>query len=483
MNLTQAQADSGTTSALYRRVWRWHFYAGLFCLPFLVLLALTGGLYLFKVPIESALYARLQRVEPGAAPALAPALDAQALVAKALAAMSLGPDAAVRYMAPAAPGRSAEVGVRSAGGVVAVYLDPADGRVLGRLHDNERLMNVVKRLHSLAIAGAVTNHGIEVVAGWAIVLVVSGVFLWWPRGRQGGVVTVRARPSQRLWWRDVHAVTGVCAAAAILFLAVTGMPWSAFWGEQFGRLTSRWGLGTPAYVWGGTPQSRTPLVDLTAVPWTASHAPLPSSPSPGHQLPPDHQAHLTSAVPATSPAPHRAEVDAASIGLNRALQRLTELGLPAGTPLRLPAGPNGVYTAMHFPDDVRQVRVVHIDRYSGAVLGDIRYADYGALGKATEWGISLHTGRQFGWVNQLVMLSGCLAIVALAVSAGVMWWKRRPRGRLAAPARQGSDRAAAGAVAVAVLLGLVYPLLGASMCAAVVLDALVPQRWRQRYGL
>ncbi|RYY51963.1 MAG: PepSY domain-containing protein, partial [Comamonadaceae bacterium] len=33
-------------SGLYRRVWRWHFYAGLVCLPFLALLALTGALYL-----------------------------------------------------------------------------------------------------------------------------------------------------------------------------------------------------------------------------------------------------------------------------------------------------------------------------------------------------------------------------------------------------------------------------------------------------
>jgi uncharacterized iron-regulated membrane protein len=39
------------TSALYRRVWRWHFYAGLICLPFLALMALTGALYLYQEPI------------------------------------------------------------------------------------------------------------------------------------------------------------------------------------------------------------------------------------------------------------------------------------------------------------------------------------------------------------------------------------------------------------------------------------------------
>ena len=138
---------------------------------------------------------------------------------------------------------------------------------------------------------------------------------------------------------------------------------------------------------------------------------------------------------------------------------------------------------MLFPDDIRGVRVVHLDRYSGAVLADIGYDDYGGVGRVTEWGISLHTGRQFGWINQLVMLAGCLAIVALAVSAIVMWWKRRPQGRVAAPPRRQGDRAAAGAIAVGVLLGAAYPLLGASMLLALVVDALVPTDWHQRFGL
>jgi uncharacterized iron-regulated membrane protein len=38
-------------------------------------------------------------------------------------------------------------------------------------------------------------------------------------------------------------------------------------------------------------------------------------------------------------------------------------------------------------------------------------------------------------------------------------------------------------LAVALLLGLLYPLLGASMLVALAVDALVPARWRKRYGL
>ncbi|HUI74841.1 MAG TPA: PepSY domain-containing protein, partial [Candidatus Acidoferrum sp.] len=37
----------------YRTVWRWHFYAGLFCIPFVIWLGITGSIYLFRPQIEA----------------------------------------------------------------------------------------------------------------------------------------------------------------------------------------------------------------------------------------------------------------------------------------------------------------------------------------------------------------------------------------------------------------------------------------------
>lgn len=39
---------SQPTPSFYNLAWRWHFYAGLFVAPFMILLALTGIIYLFK---------------------------------------------------------------------------------------------------------------------------------------------------------------------------------------------------------------------------------------------------------------------------------------------------------------------------------------------------------------------------------------------------------------------------------------------------
>ena len=455
-------------SALYRRVWRWHFYAGLICLPFLALMAVTGALYLYNAPIESLVYGSLRNVPVTEAPAL----DAEAIAARAQAEV---PGQVFRYIAPPQPGRTAEVGVRTAEGhMVSVYVDPAGGAVVGQLRDDRKLMDIVKRTHSLMIVGPWANYWVEIVAGWSIVLVVSGVFLWWPRGKAGNALKVRGRPAQRTWWRDMHAVTGVLASGVVVFLAVTGMPWSAYWGLQYGRIANEFGIGLPKYVWAMRPQSSPPMSSVGETPWIMTNVPLPQSGGHaghgGHGAPP-------AAVPAGPPL-------APSIGLNEALRLFNaELGLPVATPVGLPAGPQGVYTAMYMPDDTRAERVVHLDRYSGTVLADVGYADYGIAGRLSQWGVKIHTGRQFGWFNQLVMLAGCISIVLLAVTSLVRGWKRRPRGRLAAPPRRAGDRAAKGAIAVAVCLGVFYPLLGASMVVALLVDALVPQRWHARFGL
>ena len=54
-----------------------------------------------------------------------------------------------------------------------------------------------------------------------------------PRGRSGGVVSVRGRPRQRVFWRDLHAVTGAVAGVLILFIAGSGLFWSGYWGDKF----------------------------------------------------------------------------------------------------------------------------------------------------------------------------------------------------------------------------------------------------------
>ena len=447
--MTEAVPDSApaATGRLYRTIWRWHFYAGLICLPFFVLLASTGAVYLFRDELSLILEKKLLVVEPGQGAALSP----EALIAQAV---RVAPGQPVRFEPPAGPDRSAQVGIADgAEQITDVFLDPSNGRVLGVVAHDQRLMTTVSNLHSLILFGAGPNRIIEMVAGWAMLLVASGVFLWWPRGRKGGVVTVRSSPARRLWWRDLHAVTGVFAATILLFLATTGMPWTGFWGEKLGQAADRAGLGMPASVSPATFASDA-LGATVPGSWTMDRSAAPDSASTG----------------------------AAPLTVSDMIARARDLHMAPGYVVRLPTDPAGVYSLQISPKAATGQRVVHLDQYSGRVLADVRFADYGPVSRAVEWLIAVHMGGQFGRANQLILFAGCLAIITLCVTGAVMWWKRRPRGRLAAPPAPSPGAVSAFAL-FALALGTLFPLLGLSILAAFAVDRLAPAALKLKYDL
>jgi len=138
--------------------------------------------------------------------------------------------------------------------------------------------------------------------------------------------------------------------------------------------------------------------------------------------------------------------------------------------LYLPNGPDGVYTAMTYPDQPQGQRTIYVDRYSLQPIGpEVRFADYGSVGKAIELGVQLHMGNYFGRLNQLLMLLPCIAIWVLTVSGVAMWWKRRPRGAVGAPPPIAGARAT-GLVAVLLVAGLLLPLFGGSLLLIAAVD-------------
>ena len=101
-----AEMRSGALSNLYRAVWRWHFYAGLLVLPFLITMAVTGALYLFRDEIDAFIHADLKRIEIQEGVQVAPS----AIIAAALEAQ---PGTAVKYTDPPAADLSTEITVQA----------------------------------------------------------------------------------------------------------------------------------------------------------------------------------------------------------------------------------------------------------------------------------------------------------------------------------------------------------------------------------
>jgi uncharacterized iron-regulated membrane protein len=452
-------SPSPAQSAIYRAVWRWHFVAGLLALPFLLNLAITGGLYLFAPEINHILYRSLEEV-----PARADApLSGSALVQKAAEAAQAD---VLSLTLPLEPDRSVEMLIRTgAGESRTAYVDPYDGRLLGTIPAGG-VMQIVRKIHSLQYFGFWASCLVEIAAGWAIVLALSGIFLWWPRGRKGGVVTIRTTPKYRTFWRDLHAVTGLFVSSIIVFLAVTGMPWSKVWGDYVQEWTTAAGLGRPKPPAEVVPQ------------WQLARG---KSRHEGHM----HggaapAAHRPWALEKTVP-PQSMPSAQPPITLDQALAAFAAMGLEKPYDIALPQGPRGAFMATTHPARVEETRTVYLDQYSGKVLDDVGFARYGMAAKAIEWGIHVHQGQEYGPVNRYIMLAGCIAIVLLTISAPVMWWKRRPKGSFGMPPAAGDRHAALTVMAIMAIAGLIYPLVGLSMLAGLVVERLYELARRALY--
>lgn len=418
-------------SGAYRAVWRWHFYAGLLVLPILMLMALTGAVYLFKAEIEDALYRPLAEVAPAAETAPA---DLWWRAARAS-----GAGEVVNVLIPDRADRAVRFTLRDAAGRERyVFVNPHTAKATG-VTAAGGVTETVKRLHSLALIGGWANIVVEIVAGWSMILVATGLYLWWPRRRDAGVLTVRAR-SGRPFWRDLHAVTGLYAGAVIVFLAFTGMPWSAVWGDRILNVMRESGLGRPAAPAAASAWSHAEHQDAPqGVGWTMEHA----------------------AVAGASPlAPSLARVVAAA-----ERQRLARPYL-----VSVPKTPGLAWTAAYQAAQVEKTRVIYVDAATGSVRGDVRYAQFGWGAKAFEWGIATHQGTQYGQLNRIVMLLGCVAIWVLAISGLAMWWTRRPSRRLGAPSAPPGPRARTAVLAIVIPFCILYPLTGLSLLVVLLLD-------------
>lgn len=218
---------------LYRAVWRWHFYAGLFVIPFLLMLSITGIIYLFKPQLDTVMYRNLLFVQPTG--------STVSYVQQVEATQKAYPDATISKIVPSvAPDRSTEIQITTATEQkLAVFVNPHTGKVLGDRHEEQNLQAIARRIHGELMIGKIGDYLVELAACWALVLLLTGLFLWIPRNgwRIGGTLIPRLwSQNKRIFWRDLHAVPGFYGLLLIGFLVLTGLPWSGFWGETFANV-------------------------------------------------------------------------------------------------------------------------------------------------------------------------------------------------------------------------------------------------------
>ena len=116
---------------------------------------------------------------------------------------------------------------------------------------------------------------------------------------------------------------------------------------------------------------------------------------------------------------------------------------------------------------------VHHDRWTGAELMRIEFTDHNPVDRFMALGVAFHEGALLGWLNQAVGMIATLGVMLLSVTGGIMWWRRRPKGRLGTPPMPADRRLAVGVVVLILALCLFLPMAGVTLLAALVIDALI----------
>lgn len=432
--MTKAANDTVRRQIIdYRMIWRWHFYAGLVCIPFIVILSLTGPIYLFKPQIEAAIdrpydqVGRAGRVQP---------LSAQ--VEGALAAFPHAQFQSVEVRPDVTD--AARVTLSENGERLRVYVHPETLTVLKSVPEEARFMNVVKTIHGELFAGLFGTLLVETAACWAIVMILTGLYLWWPRGAKGLAGVLWPRLEAKLFWRDLHAVTGLWVSFFALCLLLTGLPWTTVWGAGFKAV-------------------RQAVIAQSSKPdWSISRAADKASEHEGHG---HGSAQAGGAVDLTLLDHMAGELRAADLPPPVVLMAPAK-GKPWQGVSQTQNRPKGVTVTFDHMGDVAQIKT---------------FGDKPLIDRVFGVGIALHEGQLFGAFNQALGVLTAAGLLTLCVSAVMVWWRRRPdKVTLGAPSRLPDERLGTGLGLLILGLALFLPMMGLCLIVVALIERFLLRR-------
>lgn len=345
-----------------------HLWLGLIAGLLVSVIGVSGSALVFRPEIEDRVFPQWMLVE-----AQVQRASWQALLQSV---QRQFPDDAVQHIFVARDDRhSHEFWLRD--GDLRVYVDGYTSKVLGSREPQSDWFGWLIELHTDLLGGE-TGHNIVGIGGVSLILLgISGLVLWWPRGRWKSAFAMHWKTNWKGRIYELHRVGGALACGGLMMIALAGS----------GLVWSAWFAATLATATGNAPKAKPKIAK--------------------------------SASKVLSLDELVKNADAAFGG------RLSRISFPAksGAPLiirkKLPADlhPNGVnYLYL----DPRSGRVLRVDAAARAAIdGRLMNARY-----------PLHIGLWGGSFSMLTrILHALLGLMPLGlfISGLVMWWNRQQR--------------------------------------------------------
>ncbi len=390
MERASEEEDKRLSTQIYLAVWRWHFWSGLLITPVLIIVSLTGSIYVFKAEIERWLYPEVMFVEPvgeaGLVEGFISAINAEYRQHEiSFVNFYEDPERAWEAFGDIHGENGEHLDVRR------FYYDPYREKLLGTLDNETEFFRVVLAIHRRLFAGTPGRIIVETATCWDIISMLAGLYLWWPKGKAKiwGVWLPRIRGRARVILRDWHTVPGVYMVLFVIMIMFTGLLFTRIWGTGYRAGNALTG-GFPDFFL-NPPQSQ-----------------LPEGDEPPSQ-----------------------------ISIDQALSTANELFPFWGTSYGIRIVETGSEEAYQVVSSLQEASidrgVVFIDQYSGDVLVFETNEDLPLRTHLTLLFYPIHVGSIFGTPTKIIAVIACFLIMTMSSTGVIMWWKRRPSGKLGAP--------------------------------------------------
>ncbi len=440
-------------TSLYRVMWRWHFYAGMLVSPILMVVAITGAIYLFAAETSDMVHQDRLFVKSIGEPVSYPQL-----MAAAEAAVPGG--TATRLTAHADPWRTSVVSVappkkegeekpkrRGRNRGTSVYVNPYTAEIQqvdnGEPDPVNGFFRTVLNIHRRLLAGTTGRIVVELTTTWTIILFISGVYMWWPRKKEKikGVWIPRLTGKFYTVLRDWHTVPGIYLAPICMIIIVTGLFYTVVWGESFYRVTNP--LIGSEVVEAESAKDEKQADDKEETEYVAPQYELQTAITKARELYPDRDVTIT--------LPSKAEDHYDVSAINDYAR--------------------GTYGAMDSTG-------FKLHRDTGAVVEESDLWNNDRYWWHT-WAYPLHVGSVLGMTSKIFWLVACLILVAMPFTGIWMWWKRRPKGKTGFPATPTPGGVSMWVWGTIVALCFVLPTFGLSVLVILLLDFIVTRFTRR----
>ncbi|WP_318437626.1 PepSY-associated TM helix domain-containing protein [Photobacterium leiognathi] len=403
---------------IHHWLWRWHIIAGLISLPFILLLSVTGAIYLFKADYEQQTYRSMTQVTPS----VSYLTYQQQLDIAQKAAKENGVAIPTKMILPDSDYQATQFIAGRFSSESYTFVNPYTGDVTGQFARNDTLMQKVRKLHGDLLLGKKGSWVIELVASWLVVLIITGLYLFFPRSiaEIWTLFRVRVKQGKRTFYRDLHALCGFWLSLALMLVLAGGLPWTELFGSNFKTVRDQTGTGYPAGYYGR---------GLESDPTKAAN----------------------------------------KLDLDDVVTIAKDKDLAGVVTITIPKKPKGIYSISNRAEALKDQQQIHVDQYSGNVIKTFSWSDVGALSNGRHVVMRIHQGEFFGQANWYFMLGLCVLTAVLSASALVSYCLRKPKKSLGLPKTARDKQVGVLLWGSMLLLGITLPMFGISLLAIMTL--------------